>query len=188
MVATPSLTSTFSAPPLISRSADRRMSTVSLSAASLCGLSAAAAGAAHTAANAKSAIQILNIVLTGHCTPVHGVEEGCFLTPSRLDFHVQVEEDLDSEEPFHLLAGERSDLFQHRASRPDNDSFLTFALHPDGGVNTGQLRRLLPFIDGDGDRMRHFLAGREQHFLAHQLGGEESLGLIGEVIFGEVCG
>src|SRR5579859_4681677 len=81
----------------------------------------------------SSNAQILDFIFPGHCTPVEGVEEGRLFPPSGLHAHMQVEVDLDPEDAFHLLAGQRSDFFQCRSLGADHDRLLAGSLHTDCG-------------------------------------------------------
>src|SRR5687768_5616497 len=135
MVAMPSFTSTFNAPPLTSLSPESLIRTWSLTAASLSGLSAAAAGP-QIRTRIAIAAQILIIIAIGHCTPVQRIEKGRILAPTWLHLYVQFQIDLHSEDTLHLLTGQGPDLFEHRAAGPDHDPLLAFPLHPDGGEDS----------------------------------------------------
>src|ERR1041385_3964194 len=88
----------------------------------------------------RSAAQILKIIVTGHCTPVERTEKGCLFAPVRLHTHMKVEVDLHAEQPLHFLPRQRTDLFQHRTLRADDDGLLAIALHADCGVDARDLR------------------------------------------------
>src|ERR1035437_10347287 len=91
--------------------------------------------------------QILEIIFTGHCTPVQRVQQGGLLAPPRFHAHMQVEIDSHSEYPLHLLTRQRADLLEHGAPGPDDNSLLAIALHPDGGVDPRDSGRLFPLVD-----------------------------------------
>src|ERR1700738_1536090 len=96
-----------------------------------------------------SARTVLDIIFSGHCTPVQRVEKGAVLAPARFHAHVEVEEDLAFEDLLLSLARLSADLLQHLAAGPDDDALLPLALHADSSVDAGDPRRLLPLIDGD---------------------------------------
>src|SRR5579883_2192201 len=90
---------------------------------------------------ARSNAQMLDFIFPGHCTPVERIQKGRLLPPAGLHADVQVEVDPDSEQPLHLLPREGADLFQGRALCADDDGLLARALHPDGRVDAGEVRR-----------------------------------------------
>src|SRR5580658_6231600 len=107
----------------------------------------------------KRTATILEIIFTRHCTPVERVEKSGLVPPPRLHADVQVQIDPDAEDPLHLRARQRADLLQHGALRADDDGLLAVALHADGGEDARETRRFFPLVDGDGDGVRHLLAG-----------------------------
>ena len=50
----------------------------------------------------------------------------------------------------------------------------------------GELGAFFVLLDEDGGRVRNFLLGDQQHLLANELGDQETLRLIGDLIFGKV--
>ena len=87
---------------------------------------------------------------------------------------------------FHLFARGRADLLDHGAAIAEDDGFLAVALHVDGGEDADQAVGFFPMIHQNDDGVRNFLARLQQDFFAHQFGGEEARGLVGDVIGGEV--
>src|SRR5438874_216679 len=100
---------------------------------------------------ASKANAILYIIFSGHCTPVESIEKGAIGAPSGLHVDVQIQIYLGIEEALHFMARLGADEFQHRAAGADDDCLLPLALQVNRGVNAGDLRRLLPPVDGDGD-------------------------------------
>src|ERR1017187_5225221 len=78
-----------------------------------------------------SEAQILEIIFTGHCTPVERIQKGRLFTPPRLHANVEVEIDLHAEQPLHFLARQRADFLEHRGPGADHDGLLAVALHAD---------------------------------------------------------
>src|SRR5258708_2986230 len=99
---------------------------------SLIGLSAARQTPARRNRIASTA-QILEFIVSGHCTPVQGIEKGRLFAPSRLYANVQVEIDLHPQDALHLLARQSADFLEHGAPSADHDGLLAIALHPDRG-------------------------------------------------------
>src|SRR5262249_48738684 len=134
MVTTPFATATSSAPPFTSASPASRMRTLSLMALSVTGWSAArhSVTASNRATNARA---ILEIIFTGHCTPVERVEKGVFFPPAGLHADVKVEIDLHSKEMLHLDARRRADALQRGALRADDDALLASTFHADRRIN-----------------------------------------------------
>src|SRR5580704_1304307 len=88
--------------------------------------------ARQTVANNKTVIRaaiILEIIFTGHCTPVERVEKSGLVAPARLHADMKVQIDTNAEELFHFHARQRADLFQHGRLGADDDGLLAVALH-----------------------------------------------------------
>ena len=79
-----------------------------------------------------------------------------------------------------------ADFLDGLAALADQDSFLPFPLDVDRGANSDQSFRFLESFDQHGDRVRDFLARRENRLFANDLGGEETLGLVGELVLREI--
>src|ERR1035438_4777945 len=89
--------------------------------------------------SARKAANILCIIFSGHCTPVQGIEKAAILPPVGLHANVQVQIDLQPEQPFHFLAGLGADLLQHGAAGADHNRLLPVPLQVNGGVDGGHL-------------------------------------------------
>src|SRR5471030_800415 len=176
-VTTPCFTSTCSAPPFTSGSSASLILTWSVMVSSVTGGGSFATQRACSARPAKRTVQSLEIIFTGHCTPVQRVEKGALFPPARFHAHMQIQIDLGPEEFFHFVAGQSADLFQHGAPGPDHDGLLPVALHPDGGIDARDLGRLFPLVHHHRHRVRHLLPGGQQHLFANQFGRQESLRL-----------
>src|SRR5450432_2709644 len=177
-VTTPCFTSTLRAPPFTTGSSASLIITWLVIVSSLRGGGSFAGQMACSSRQASRSVQILVIIFSGHCTPVQRVQEGPLLPPAGLHAHVQVKIDFHSEPLFHFMAGQGADLLQHGAARANHDGLLAVAFHPNGGVDAGDFRRLLPLVHHHRHRVRHLLPGGQQHLLANQLAGKESLRLV----------
>ena len=115
------------------------------------------------------------------------VERALVFAPVGADLDAQIEEHPRVEEAFELDSGAPdADGLDHRAAPADDDRLLRFALDQDGAVQAEQPLRVRLFepIDDDRGRERQLRVRVPQHLLAHQLGHEEPLGLIGQVVVG----
>src|ERR1700730_5536101 len=128
----------------------------------------------------------LLFISTCHCTPVERIKKRGLLAPVGLDLNVKLQKNLHAEKLFHFLAGVGSYLLQHGAPRTDDDALLALAFHEYGGVDASDIGRLVPLIDQHGDRVRHLLLGLVKYLFADELGGQEALGLIGDVVLREI--
>src|ERR1039458_474153 len=72
--------------------------------------------------SARKTARRLCIIVSGHCTPVEGVDKAAVLAPVGLHANVQVQIDLQAEEALHLLARLGADLLQHGAAGADHRS------------------------------------------------------------------
>ena len=74
-----------------------------------------------------------------------------------------------------------------RAARADQDALLGLGLDPDRGAHGEQaVLALLDLLDLDLDGVRDLLAGAAQHLLADELGEEDLLAQVGDLVLGEV--
>src|SRR5262249_47366196 len=96
--------------------------------------------------------------------------------------HRQLEEHLDAEEPFQVLARRGADLLEGRAALADEDALLRVVLHEDARSDVQTLRALAfgqllhPHRAGVG----HLLMGEAEDLLADGLGDPEGLWLVRE--------
>ena len=99
---------------------------------------------------------------------------------------MQVEEHARVEEPFELLARGGADLLDARPGAADQDRFLALAIDQDGAEESHQALGVgfLELVDDHRGGERQLVACLLQYLLADQLGHEEPLGLIGEVVLG----
>ena len=106
------------------------------------------------------------------------------LRASRRAPYAQIEKHARVEEALELVARRGADRLDHRAALPDDDRLLRFALDEDGAVQAQQalLVGLLEAVDDDRRRKRQLRVRVLQHLLAHELGDEEPLRLVGQVI------
>src|ERR1019366_6276 len=79
------------------------------------------------------------------------------------------------------------DLLQVRALLADQDRLLSLALAVDGRRDPGQLGAFLILIDQHGGGVWNFLRGVLQHLLANQLRNQETFGVIGHLVLGEIA-
>ena len=129
--------------------------------------------------------------------PVEVFDEGLGAAPVLLDLDEEFEEDTRAEEGFDLFAGSGSDALQHLAALADEDGFLAGALAEDGGGDFGdgelavlgllQGGGLFEFFDDYGGGVGDFFSGEEEDLFADEFGDEKALGLVGELVFGEVA-
>src|SRR4029078_6398060 len=66
----------------------------------------------------------LNVIFSGHCTPVQGVEKGSVRAPAGLHAHVQIQIDLTLEQFFHLMTRLCADLFEHGSANANHNRLL----------------------------------------------------------------
>jgi len=118
--------------------------------------------------------------------PVELADEGGALAPVALDFDVNLQEDLHTEQFLQLFAGSGADLFEHCAAAADDNGFLAVALDVDGGADADQARAFFERVHQDGDGVGDFLARGGENFFAEELGSEETLGLVSEKIGGKI--
>ena len=104
------------------------------------------------------------------------------MAPVGLDFDEELEEYFCAEDEFEFFARCCADFFDGFPALADQNSLLAFALDVDGGADAQQLGRFLEIIYQDGDGVRHFVARGEDGFFAHDFGGEETFGLVGELV------
>ena len=118
--------------------------------------------------------------------PVELADEGGALAPVALDFDVNLQEDLHTEQFLQLFAGGGADFFEHCAAAANDDGFLAVALDVDGGADADQARALFEGVHQDGDGVGDFLARGGENFFAEELGSEETLRLVSEKISGKI--
>ena len=68
----------------------------------------------------------------------------------------------------------------------DQDGLLPFALAIDRRRNARQPAAFFVLLDQHRGRVRHFLLGGQQHLLADQFGHQKALGLVGDLVLGEI--
>ncbi len=128
--------------------------------------------------------------------PVEVFDKGGRAAPVLLDLDEELEEDAGAEEGFDLFARGGADALEHFAAFADEDGFLAGALTKDGGGDFGDGEfavflfegcRLLKLFDYDGGGVGDLFAGEEKNFFPDELCDEEALGLVGELVFGEVA-
>ena len=108
------------------------------------------------------------------------------LAPLGLHADVEIEKHLVVEEPLELLARGRADPLDHVAALADHDRLLRLAVDHDRAVQpqdagSAPLRLLEP-VDDDGARERNLGVRELQQLFADDLGGEEPLRLVGQVV------
>ena len=72
------------------------------------------------------------------------------------------------------------------AAAADHDALLGLGLHPQQRADGDQVAAVLDLLDVDLDRVRDLLAGAGEHLLAHELGEQDGLGLVGDLLGREV--
>src|SRR2546428_9608032 len=119
-------------------------------------------------------------------TDANLAEQVVILAPFGAHAHVQIQKHLRAEEALQLFARGGPDLFDHLAGPSDHDRLLRLAINDDRAVEAqdslAALHRLLEAIDDHGARERNLSVRELQQLLADDLGGEEALGLIGQVV------
>ncbi len=68
----------------------------------------------------------------------------------------------------------------------DEDRLLAFALHVDCGANSKKFWPFLKTVDHHRNRVGHFVARGENCLLANYFGGEETFGLVGELVLRKI--
>lgn len=130
--------------------------------------------------------------------PIEVFDEASAGAPLFLHFDEEFEEDARAEQRFDLLAGGRADTLEHVAGAADDDGFLAGALDKDGGGNFSNGKFavagffctggwIFPALDDDGGGVGDLFAGQHEDFFADEFGDEEALGLIGDLVLGEVA-
>ena len=131
--------------------------------------------------------------------PVEFFDEAAGAAPLFFDLNEELEEDAGAEERLHIFAGGGADALEHFAAFADKDGFLAGALADDGrgdfcdgepgvgGALAAGFRWIFPFFDDDGRGVGDLFAGEHEDFFADELGDEEALGLVGDLILGEVA-
>ena len=108
------------------------------------------------------------------------------LTPVALNFDVNLQEDLHTEQFLQFFAGSCADPLQHFSATADDDGFLAVAFDVDGGADADEARAFVKGVHQNGDGVRNFLTGKREDFFPQEFGGKETLGLIGEEVFGKI--
>ena len=90
------------------------------------------------------------------------------------------------EEFLQRLAGFGTDLLERNALMADDDALLAVALHVDGGVDQDILVRFLELLHNHFHRIGYLLVIIKEYLLANDFGDEESGGLVGPLVFGEI--
>ena len=117
--------------------------------------------------------------------PIELADDCRILAPVRLHLDEQFEKNVRVENRLELLARLRADFLHRLAALADENSLLPFPLDVKRRADSDQLARLFEAVQQHGDGVRYFLARRQNGLLADDLGGEKSLGLVGELIRGK---
>src|SRR3990172_12881431 len=96
----------------------------------------------------------------------------------------ELQEDLRTEEHLNLRPGLLPDLLQHRPAPPDDDPLLRVPFDIDGRLDVGELSPFPRFylLHLDGHRIRHLLVSQMKDLLSDQLGDNEPLRLVSQLI------
>jgi len=108
------------------------------------------------------------------------------LTPVGLNFYEELEEYFCAQEEFEFFACCCADLFYGFPALADQNSLLAFAFYVDGGADAQKFGRFLEIVDEDGDGVGDFVARLQDGFFADDFGGDEALGLVGELVGGKM--
>ena len=129
--------------------------------------------------------------------PVEVFYEAAAGAPLFLNFYEEFEEDTGSKQPFDFLTGGGSDSLEHLTLLADEDGLLALSFAVDCGSDFGYRElavfslfrggRFFVFFDDDSGGVGNLLAGEEQDLLADELGDEETLRLVGELVFWKVA-
>src|SRR6267154_3757253 len=112
-------------------------------------------------------------------------QNGFVFAPLGLHADVQIQKYLQIEEALQLLPRGRADLLDHVPALPDDDRLLRLALDDNRAVEAQEAAWRFRFLEPvDDNRARKWNLGvREaEDLLAHDFGGEKTLGLIGQVL------
>ena len=111
----------------------------------------------------------------------HLIKYSVVITPLPTDFDVQVEIDLGVEEPLQVLTRLSTDLFDHRATRTDDDRFLRRSLDQNRTVEleSSRLTVLIELVHHHRSSKRQLRMSVTQNLLPNRLGRKHPLGLIG---------
>ncbi len=118
--------------------------------------------------------------------PVDFSDFGGIVAPAGSDFHEHAEEDFCAEKSFEFLAGLGADFFEHVAFTADENFFLGVAFDEKSGGDFQNFGSFLEFVNDHIQRVRDFVIGEMNGLFANDFAGEESLGLVGDLIFRKI--
>src|SRR5262249_30989138 len=95
----------------------------------------------------------------------------------------QAEKHASPQQPLDVSARRRADLFQASAASPDYDRSMRRPLDEYQAMYSSWVLSVFPKFSHHRDHVRKLLSGYLQDFLAHKLGDENALGLIGDLVF-----
>ncbi len=108
------------------------------------------------------------------------------LAPILRDLDEQAQKNLRVQKRFQFLARFRPDFLQHCAFVPDKDFLLCIALDVKGSLDANQPWVFFKLVDEDSQRVRQFVVQGSDGLLADDFSSEESLGLIGDLVFRKI--